>query len=467
MDFFPIFLNLKNSPCLVVGGGEVAFRKVSALLQAGAAVTVVSPELCAAFNELATIRHLPEPFRVAHLHDATLVIAATDDATVNKEVSMEARKRKLPVNVVDNPELCTFIMPAILDRSPLVVAFSTGGAAPILARMLRAKLEALIPPGYGRLAAFAARFRQKVREHIRHDGNRRIFWENVLEGPVAEKVFSGNEQSAESMLLDKLQNSNHACAGEVFLVGAGSGAPDLLTFRALRLMQMADVVLYDNLVSKPVLEMTRRDAHRIFVGKIRSNHSMPQESINELMVRLARQGKRVLRLKGGDPFIFGRGGEEIETLSECKINFQVVPGITAASGVAAYAGIPLTHRDHAQSCIFVTGHLKDGSMDLDWEMLARPNQTVVVYMGLHGLETICSKLIEHGSPESTPAAIVQQGTTCNQRVVTGTLVTLPDKAKAAKLKAPTLIIIGGVVQLREKLSWFEPDQTMNQFDTKP
>ena len=466
MDFFPIFLNLKNSPCLVVGGGEVAFRKVSALLQAGATVTVVSPELCAAFNELATIRHLPEPFQVAHLHDATLVIAATDDATVNKEVSMEARKRKLPVNVVDNPELCTFIMPAILDRSPLVVAFSTGGAAPILARMLRAKLEALIPPGYGRLAAFAARFRQKVRERIRHDGNRRIFWENVLEGPVAEKVFSGNEQSAESMLLDRLQNSNHACAGEVFLVGAGSGAPDLLTFRALRLMQMADVVLYDNLVSKPVLEMTRRDAQRIFVGKMRSNHSMPQESINELMVRLARQGKRVLRLKGGDPFIFGRGGEEIETLSECKINFQVVPGITAASGVAAYAGIPLTHRDHAQSCIFVTGHLKDGSMDLDWEVLARPNQTVVVYMGLHGLETICSRLIEHGSPESTPAAIVQQGTTRNQRVVTGTLVTLPEKAKAAKLKAPTLIIIGGVVQLREKLSWFEPDQNTNQLDTK-
>ena len=377
----------------------------------------------------------------------------------NEEISNEAKKRNIPVNVVDNPDLCTFIMPAILDRSPLMVAFSTGGASPVLARILRGKLETLIPPEYGRLTAFAAKFRQTVKTHISNSDKRRIFWENVLECPIAEQVFSGNEKSAEDMLLAMLKDNNHCSAGEVFLVGAGPGAADLLTFRALRLMQKADVVLYDNLVSKPVLEMTRRDAQKIFVGKMRGHHTMPQEGINDLLVRLAKEGKRVLRLKGGDPFIFGRGGEEIETLSAHKINFQVVPGITAASGVAAYAGIPLTHRDHAQSCIFVTGHLKDGGMNLDWEMLAHPNQTIVVYMGLHGLEVLCSKLIAHGLQESTPAAIVQQGTTQNQRVVCGTLATLPTAAETAKLKAPTLIIIGGVVKLREKLSWFEPDKT--------
>lgn len=428
-------------------------------MQAGAAVTVVSPELCESFKTLTGIEYVPERFQAPHLDGITLVIAATNEMKTNEEISGEAKKRNIPVNVVDNPGLCTFIMPAILDRSPLMVAFSTGGASPVLARILRGKLEALIPPGYGRLAAFADRLRQVVKTHISHAGRRRIFWENMLEGPVAEKVLSGSEKAAETMLLGMLKENHHAPAGEVFLVGAGSGAPDLLTFRALRLMQVADVVLYDNLVSRPVLEMTRRDAERIFVGKMRSRHAMPQESINQLLVRLAKEGKRVLRLKGGDPFIFGRGGEEIETLSEHKINFQVVPGITAASGVAAYAGIPLTHRDYAQSCVFVTGHLKDGSMNLDWEMLARPNQTVVVYMGLHGLEIICSRLIEHGSPESTPAAIIQQGSTQNQRVVSGTLSTLPQKAAAAKLKAPTLIIIGGVVKLREKLSWFEPDHS--------
>lgn len=442
-----------------MGGGEVSFRKASVLMQAGASVKIVSPELCEAFKNIPNIEYVPDRFQAAHLNGITLVIAATDDIETNEEISNEAKQRNIPVNVVDNPDLCTFIMPAILNRSPLMVAFSTGGASPVLARILRGKLETLIPPEYGRLTAFAAKFRQSVKAHISNSDKRRIFWENVLESPIAEQVFSGNEKSAEAMLLAMLKDNNHCSAGEVFLVGAGPGAADLLTFRALRLMQKADVVLYDNLVSKPVLEMTRRDAQRIFVGKMRGHHTMPQESINDLLVRLAKEGKRVLRLKGGDPFIFGRGGEEIETLSAHKINFQVVPGITAASGVAAYAGIPLTHRDHAQSCIFVTGHLKDGGMNLDWEMLAHPNQTIVVYMGLHGLEVLCSKLIAHGLQESTPAAIVQQGTTQNQRVVCGTLATLPTAAETAKLKAPTLIIIGGVVKLREKLSWFEPDKT--------
>jgi uroporphyrin-III C-methyltransferase / precorrin-2 dehydrogenase / sirohydrochlorin ferrochelatase len=336
------------------------------------------------------------------------------------------------------------------------VAFSSGGASPVLARMLRGKLETLIPQGYSRLTAFSARFRDIVKARLTNPAKRRIFWENILEGMVAEKVLAGDEASAEAMLLSLLENEKPEQAGEVYLVGAGPGDPDLLTFRALRLMQKADVVVYDNLVSKPILEMTRRDATRIYVGKKRADHAMPQEEINELLVRLAKQGKRVLRLKGGDPFIFGRGGEEIETLAEHGILFQVVPGITAASGVSAYAGIPLTHRDHAQSCIFVTGHLKDGSMNLDWDALARPKQTIVVYMGLHGLETLCAELIVHGLSASTPAAIVQQGTTQNQRVITGTLATLPGIAQTEKLQAPTLIIVGGVVTLREKLSWFNP-----------
>ena len=458
MDFLPVFLNIKGKQCLVVGGGGVAVRKASVLLQAGAKIRIVAPQLEEAFALPSGSEYLAERFNPTHLDGMTLAFAATGDAAINEQVSREAKQRNIPVNVVDNPGLCSFIMPAILDRSPLVVAFSTGGASPVLARLMRGRLEALIPQAYGRLAAFAERFRNTIKQHITVPAQRRIFWEDVLDGAVAEKVFAGDEQAAEAMLLDKLAHPQQQAGGEVYLVGAGPGDPDLLTFRALRLMQKADVVLYDNLVSRPILDMTRRDAERIFVGKQRDNHTLPQEEINDLLVRLAKKGKRVLRLKGGDPFIFGRGGEEIEKLSAHKIPFQVVPGITAASGVSAYAGIPLTHRDHAQSCIFVTGHLKDGSMNLDWSALARPKQTIVVYMGLHGLEMLCSELVAHGLADSTPAAIVQQGTTQNQRVVCGTLATLPKIAEAEKLQAPTLIIVGGVVTLREKLSWFKPGQ---------
>ncbi|MDO8464076.1 MAG: siroheme synthase CysG [Gallionella sp.] len=456
MDFLPIFMNVKGRPCLVVGGGDVAHRKASVLLDAGAAVKAVAPEFSATFENLPGVECVTERFQPGHLDDAVLVIAATDDSAVNQDVSREARARNIPVNVVDNPDLCTFVMPSIMDRSPLMVAFSSGGASPVLARMLRGKLETMIPQGYGRLTAFCARLRGPVKARITNPPMRRIFWENVLEGAIAEKVLVGDEVGAEAMLFNQLENESAEQRGEVYLVGAGPGDPDLLTFRALRLMQKADVVVYDNLVSKPIVEMTRRDAARIFVGKKRADHTMPQEEINALLVRLAKEGKRVLRLKGGDPFIFGRGGEEIETLAEHGIPFQVVPGITAASGVSTYAGIPLTHRDYAQSCVFVTGHLKDGSMDLDWDALARPSQTIVFYMGLHGLDTICAKLVEHGLPDSTPVAIVQQGTTQNQRVITGTLATLPGIAEVEKPQAPTLIIVGGVVTLREKLAWFEP-----------
>jgi len=458
MDFLPIFMNVKDRSCLIVGGGEVAQRKASVLLDAGAMVKVVAPEISGAFADMPDVECVMDRFQPGHLDGAVLAIAATDDRAVNREVSQQARARNIPVNVVDNPDLCTFIMPSILDRSPLMVAFSSGGASPVLARMLRGKLETMIPQGYGRLTAFCARLRGIVKTRIADPARRRVFWENVLEGAIAEKVLAGDEAGAEAMLLSLLESADAVPAGEVYLVGAGPGDPDLLTFRALRLMQKADVVVYDNLVSKPIVEMTRRDATRIFVGKQRGNHTLPQGEINALLVRLAQEGKRVLRLKGGDPFIFGRGGEEIETLARHAIPFQVVPGITAASGVSAYAGIPLTHRDYAQSCTFVTGHLKDGSINLDWDGLARPKQTIVFYMGLHGLDTICAKLIEHGLPDATPAAIVQQGTTPNQRVITGTLATLPAIAQLEAPKPPSLIIVGGVVTLRAKLAWFNLSQ---------
>ena len=458
MDYLPIFANVKNKLCLVVGGGTVGARKAGVLLEAGAKVRVVAPQIDDELQAQANVDAVLARFEPQHLDGVSLIIAATNDREVNKQVSELAQARNIPVNVVDDPELCSFIMPAIMDRSPLMVAFSSGGASPVLTRMMRGKLETVIPQNYSNLASFAERFREEVKQRVNNPAKRRIFWENVFDGVIAEKVLTGDEASAEAMLQQMLANEDNIVRGEVYLVGAGPGDPDLLTFRALRLMQKADVVVYDNLVSKPIVDMTRRDADRIFVGKKRNDHTLQQEEINLLLVRLAKEGKRVLRLKGGDPFIFGRGGEEIETLAAEGIPFQVVPGITAASGVASYAGIPLTHRDHAQSCVFVTGHLKDGTMNLDWEQLARPRQTVVVYMGLHGLDTLCAKLVEHGLPDTTPIAIVQHGTQPTQRVFTGTLATLPAIAEREKPQAPTLIIIGGVVTLREKLAWFHPQQ---------
>lgn len=465
MDFLPIFVNIRNRNCLVIGGGDVAARKIALLLRAGARITVIAPELCMELREQlgeqssqGMITHRAEAFRPHHLDDAALVIAATHDPAVNREVSEAAGQLHIPVNVVDNPDLCSFIMPSIIDRSPVLVAVSSGGTSPVLARLLRARLETMIPPAYGRLAACAAGFRERVKLHFSRPEKRRRFWESALQGPFAEMIFAGREQAAQDYLERSLESeADEMPQGEVYLVGAGPGNPDLLTFRAMRLMQQADVVVYDRLVSPAILDMVRREATRIYAGKERSHHVMPQESINELLVRLAKEGKRVLRLKGGDPFIFGRGGEEIETLSGQGIPFQVVPGITAASGAASYAGIPLTHRDYAQSCVFVTGHLKDGSVDLDWSMLARPNQTIVIYMGLLGLPVLCRQLIAHGLPAATPAAIVQQASTHNQRVLTGTLETLPNLTVSANLTPPTLIIVGHVVKLHQRLAWFEPE----------
>jgi len=461
MGFLPIFLNLSDRPCLVVGGGDIASRKIRQLLKAGGKVTVVAPALCdevTAQADRKIINHIAETFADHHLDGMTLVIAATDDESINRKVSELAKSRNIPVNVVDNPKLCSFIMPSVVDRSPVQIAISTGGASPVLARLLRARLETMIPSSFGRLAELMGKSREMVRKRFPNMNERRRFWEHVLQGPVAEMLFAGQDKAALKTLEQQLNDESHTISnhGEVYLVGGGPGDPDLLTFRALRLMQQADVVLYDRLVAPEIVELVRKDAERIYVGKERDQHALPQEDINQLLVRLAKEGKRVLRLKGGDPFIFGRGGEEIESLSAEGIPFQVVPGITAAGGCASYAGIPLTHRDYAQSCIFVTGHLKDGTMNLNWNALIQPKQTIAVYMGTHGLEVLCSELVKRGLSENTPAAIVQQGTTQQQRVFIGTLKTLPEIPKQHEIKPPSMIIIGEVVKLHEKLAWFEP-----------
>ena len=461
MEFLPIFLNIRGQPCLVVGGGDVATRKVELLLRTQASVTVVAPELCpalAALKNADKLVHLVATFNAEQVGGQRVVIAATDDEAVNRAVAEAAQRQNIPVNVVDKPELCTFIMPAIIDRSPVIVAVSSGGASPVLARLLRARLESLVPASYGRLATLVSSFRDRVKARFAPGTDRRVFWERVLQGSVAEMVYAGRDAEARAELEKQLAGTPSGIAqGEVYLVGAGPGDPDLLTFRALRLMQQADIVVYDRLVSKPVLELVRRDAEKLYAGKERDNHAIPQEDINQLLVRLAKEGKRVLRLKGGDPFIFGRGGEEIETLAAEGIPFQVVPGITAASGCASYSGIPLTHRDYSQAVVFVTGHLQDGTVNLNWKALAQPNQTVVFYMGLHGVPSICAGLTGHGMPPATPVALIQQGTTPNQRVFITTLEKLPELVQREKIKPPTLIIVGEVVQLHKKLDWFQPN----------
>lgn len=458
MQALPIFFNIKQRHCVVIGGGDVATRKVNMLLKAQGDITIVSPELCTELAEMVSVnkvKYIQAEFSPEHLHGACIVIAATDDERVNEVVSASAKAQGIPVNVVDAPHLCTFTMGSIIDRSPIVIAVSSEGNAPVLARYIRTKIETMLPASYGRIAAIAGEFREQVKTKFGTTQLRRRFWEDVLQGPLVERVVSGQEQAARELLSDLLSDSPQVKSqGEVFLVGGGPGDPDLLTFRALRLMQQCDVCVYDKLVSPEVMELVRRDAELIYVGKERDQHTMPQEQINELLARLALEGKRVLRLKGGDPFIFGRGGEEIETLMQHGVPFQVVPGITAANGVSSYAGIPLTHRDYAQACLFITGHLKDGSLDLDWVAMSRPRQTVVIYMGLVGLKEICEKLIEHGVASSMPVAVVQQGTTQRQKVVTATLADLAEKVALAGMKPPCLTIIGEVVRLRARLNWF-------------
>lgn len=472
MDFLPVLLDVRARDCLVVGGGEVAARKVDLLRRAGGQVTVIAPELCAELEAKVAageIAHRASAFVAGDIAGFGLAVAATDAAAVNAEVAAAARAANVPVNVVDDPARCTFIFPSIVDRSPLLVAVSTGGAAPVLARSLRARLETLIPAGYGRFADFLRRVRPDVKAGLAA-GARRRFYEDLLDGPIPELVLTGREDDAIETLRRELQAASAGAAegaarGQVSLIGAGPGDPDLLTFRALRLMQRADVVLYDRLVAPRILDLVRRDATRIYVGKKRDYHTVRQDEINDLLVALAREGKHVVRLKGGDPFVFGRGGEEIATLAAQGIAFQVVPGITAANGCAAYAGIPLTHRDHAHAVLFVTGHLRDGGIDLDWEALVRPAQTVVIYMGLTGLDLICRELIRHGMRADMPVALIEQGTTARQRVLIGTLESLPALVARSEVHAPTLLIVGEVVSLNRQLAWFEAGS--DQHERKP
>ncbi len=458
----PVFLDIKNQPVLVVGGGEMAARKVEVILKAQARITVVADSLCLALEGLAgqgSVYHKARAFDDGDITGAVLVFVATGDEDLNSRVSSQARDAGIPVNVIDRIELCTFIMPAIIDRSPMLVAVTSGGDAPIIARALKARLETVIPAGLGQLAEFAGACRDRVKDAIPEGSLRLRFWERFIHGPIAEYILAGQEEAAGNLFEETLalagEGEDAAAHGEVYLVGSGPGDPDLLTFRALRLMQQADVVLHDRLVTDEIMELVRRDAERVFVGKRRGDHAMPQDEISQLMIRLAREGKRVLRLKSGDPFVFGRGGEEIDTLSSEGIHFQIVPGVTAANGCASYAGIPLTHRDHAQSCIFITGHAKDDNLDLDWPTLVRPSQTLVVYMGLDSLSMLTEKLIKHGADAKTPAAIVDNGTRPGQQVVTATLEDIARRAVEEDLNGPSIIIVGSVVTLRERLSWFK------------
>ena len=460
MDYFPLFLDARKLSVLIVGAGEVAARKLELIMKTPATITIVAPWVCDTVKQLALndkVTLIEREFENSDLTHKDMVFIATDKGDVNQHIHDLARANKVLVNVVDNTPLCQFITPSIVDRSPIVIAMSSGGVAPVLLRYLRQKLETVLPANLSRLGAFSEKFRDKVKQTLNGVTARRYFWEDVLDGDIAEMVEKGQDSKADDAFELALQAAaqDKKVEGQVYLVGAGPGDPDLLTFRALRLMQKADVVVYDRLVSPQILELVRRDAEKIYVGKAKSNHTLPQDDINQLMVDEAKKGNRVVRLKGGDPFIFGRGGEEIQTLIQHGIEFQVVPGITAASGASSYAGIPLTHRDHAQSVVFATGHLKNGTIDLNWPALAQKNQTAVFYMGLTGLPIICEKLIEHGLDTNTPIALVQSATTEEQAVLTGTLSDIVAKQEEAQLQPPTLVIVGSVVSLRNELNWYQ------------
>ena len=491
MNTFPLFFKLDNRKVLIVGGGDVALRKADLLSRAGAAITIVAPSICDELHALLSDeKHtlIYENYNKKYMQGARVIIAGTDDEALNHQIHADATALNIPVNVVDTPHLCDFIFPAIVDRNPIVIGISSNGKAPVLARLLRARLETLIPQGYGKLAKLAGEFRSEVKNKIPTLTGRRQFWERAFEGKVSELIFAGNETEATAQLqkdlaetakkianqhsddtevatnsaanLDNqdtdsdISNKGKNPVGEVYIVGAGPGDPELLTFKALRLMQQADIVFYDALVSPQVLDLCRRDADKVYVGKKRSNHAVAQLGINELLINEAKKGRRVVRLKGGDPFIFGRGGEEIESLRAHGVPYQVVPGITAANAAASYAGIPLTHRDHSQSVRFVTGFLKAGMPNEKFENLLDTNETVVFYMGLHSLERLTEGLIEAGRSSETPIAIVSNASMPNQQVLTGTLASIVERQEQAQLPTPALLIMGNVVALHHDLAWY-------------
>ena len=455
VDYLPIFADIRNKPVLIVGGGDVAARKIELLRRAGAHVTIAARELCeelTALEKSGAVSWIAKDYQPSQLDNAWLVIAATDDGELNARVFTDASERRLLANVVDDQPKCSFIFPSIVDRSPLVVAISSSGTAPVLARLLREKLEALLPANLGQMAEIAGEWRNKVKQRFSKMSERRRFWEGAFNGLFASQVASGNIEGAKRTL-DRQLDEPEASEGEIILVGAGPGDAGLLTLRGLQVMQQADVVLYDHLVSDEILDLVRRDADRICVGKRANAHSVPQEETNRLLVELAKKGKRVVRLKGGDPFIFGRGGEELQAAVEAGIPFQVVPGVTAAAGATAYAGIPLTHRDHAQSATFITGHCRADGEGMDWASLARARQTLAIYMGTLKAAEISAQLIAHGRDAQTPVAVIGRGTRQDQQVLIGTLEELD--ALAQRAPTPALLVIGEVVNLHQQLAWFQ------------
>ena len=461
MRYFPVFFDLRGQRVLVVGGGEVALRKVSLLERAGAAITVVSPEAVPELVERSgagALRLVAREFEAADLDGARLVIAATGRRSVNRWIAKLSEARGVPVNAVDDLEASRLIVPAIVDRDPVLVAVSSGGTSPVLARRLRERLEALVPKRMGEFAGWLRELRKSSMQRLRGASERRRFFETLVDGPAARRFMDGDRRGAERIARQLISQTSTAprAGGEVVLVGAGPGDPELLTIKALRALQDADVILHDRLVSDAILDLARRDAARICVGKSAGGASTPQEEINALLIRHAAEGKRVVRLKGGDPFIFGRGGEELEALAAAGVDFSVVPGITAAAGVAAYAGIPLTHRDHAHAVTFVTGHSGEDGREPDWRALAAAGTTAVFYMGLGRLEHIVDRLLEHGAATALPAALIGQGTLPQQRVISATLGSIADAVRGSAIASPALLVVGSVVGLQSKLEWFRP-----------
>src|ERR1700723_2504670 len=459
MTYFPAFFDLTAQKVLVVGGGEVASRKLALLLRSGAKVTLVAPEIrpeVAAQAAAGKISVVVREFVPSDLYGARLVIVATSRRAVNRWIAALSEARGIPVNVVDDREASRFIVPAIIDRDPVLVAISTGGASPVLARRLRERLEAIIPKRLGNLAVWLQALRRAARRRLPGIDARRRFFEHVVDGAAARRFVEGDTHGAEKLAQQLLARASGSApeSGEVTLVGAGPGDPELLTLKALRALQDADVILYDRLVPRGVLDMARRDAAQICVGKAAGSIGSTQAEINALLIEHALQGMRVVRLKGGDPFIFGRGGEELEALQKAQISFSVIPGVTAAAGCAAYAGIPLTHRDYAHSVTFVTGHADREGREPDWRALAKPGLTAVFYMGLARVEQIAAQLAAHGAATTLPAAVIAQGTLQNQRVVTGTLATIAAAAAASNIQSPALLVVGEVVSLHASLAWF-------------
>jgi uroporphyrin-III C-methyltransferase/precorrin-2 dehydrogenase/sirohydrochlorin ferrochelatase len=460
VDYFPAFLNLEDKSCLLVGGGTVAARKAEILLSAGARLTVVAPSLGSKLGRLAEtgrITYRQRRFAANDVNGHWLVVNASDDTEVAREVFDAANDAGIFCNSVDDKTHCSYVSPAIVDRNPVIVAVSTGGSSPLLARKIRAQIETVLPARLGQLARLASDWRNRAKTRISDFLGRRRFWERVFEGGVAEDVLAGRMQSANRNIAALLETASQKVKpeGEAWLVGAGPGDPSLLTLRALQLMQRADIVVHDRLVSQEVLALVRRDAELVSVGKTPGCRSTTQEEINDLLIRLVREGKRVCRLKGGDPFIFGRGGEEIRALADAGLRYQVVPGITAAAGCAAYAGIPLTHRELAQSVVLLTAHGKNSVDRLDWPSLARDRQTLALYMAVRRFAEIRSKLIEYGRSPDTPIAIIENGTSDNQRIIHGHLEDLVDLADQKDIVAPALLLVGEVAELGIGREWFE------------